>query len=718
MLQTNFENENTDQNETDLQAELPLMLEPVQPVNVSEQEPENTEETVTKKIQSLNHEHRGQAILLLMFMVMAVMIVGKNATDYHASVIPTKNAAPFNGTTLPVLNVPKWTSLTQSEYKLPYESIPASKLIPLPLYDASILASTTESLGWKTERDLNIRNAKITFSVPYMGNYKLDGLENMGSHLAVDIKIPNNTPIYAIANGVVSKVADQSSGFGKHIVIKHEGVPSLTNPNAKTTLYSSYNHLSQILVTEGSVVSKGQMIGKSGNTGTATTPHLHFQIDNDQAPWHPYWPFTFQEYSAAGLSFTDAIDAGLGKEKALLTTINPMTYVQKYLSYGSNHAANSDSMTSVKPIPSSNPQENPPATVVNPISNSTITSPPTKDTSSSSETSPVNSTTVPDTKDSDSEISTNVSMTDKPEKSDLQIATRFRLITESTSFVEEVPKKFTIEAIDSGNTVVTTYQPKDEVYFEVMSGAADMPNKLEKSNFKEGVAEFTITPHTTYGLKIKAYDGNISGESKMLQGSLFSDIDESSPSYKAVSFLKKYKVLGGYPDGSFKPDNIVSRVESVKFIIEGINEKLQDGSKLPFKDTKIVEWYSDYVATAYQKSIVKGYPDKTFKPSNTVNRAEFLKMLLTSMNFKLNPFVTRDVYNDVDKDSWYAQYVKFAKDKDLMDARGNYFKPEEGMTREEVAVLLYRAVMLKITGADKYSDDLKASSSQMEKYFN
>ena len=70
-----------------------------------------------------------------------------------------------------------------------------------------------------------------------------------------------------------------------------------------TTLYSAYNHMDRIDVLEGQNVIKGQIIGTSGNTGTSTTPHLHFQIDRESAPWHPYWPFSWSESQTAGLSF-------------------------------------------------------------------------------------------------------------------------------------------------------------------------------------------------------------------------------------------------------------------------------------------------------------------------------------------------------------------------------------------------------------------------------
>ncbi len=649
--------------------------------------------------------------LLAVFLSAALFVVEQNAMEFHASVIPTKSAQPFDGTTLPILKSPKWTALTSGEYKAAYELIPADKLQALPLYDAGTLKTPTEQLGWKSESDLAIRNAKITFSVPYMGNYKLDGIEGAGSHLAVDIKIPDNTPVYAIANGVVVKTAEQSSGFGRHAVIKHDNVPSLNDPATKTTLYSSYNHLNEILVKEGDVVTKGQQIAKSGHSGLSTTPHLHFQIDNDKAPWHPYWPFTYQEASAAGLTFNEAIDAGLGKDKALQTTVNPMMYVQKYLTYSGSSTAGitSQPSTATTPtVPTTVTAPSTPSTPATPSAPATVTTPSTVSTEPATEESPTTTETETTTV---TPVSTN-------QVSQAVTAVAFKFKAEDSSFVADLPESMTITAVDGEGNTVSSYKPKDSVYVQVLIGSATYGSSIAAEDFTNGAAVLEFTPHSGYSLQFKVSDGTISGESMVLKSTVFSDVTTGMDSYKAISFLKKHGLIDGYPDGTFKPENIVSRVEAVKFILEATNEKLLSATALPFKDTNTVEWYTEYVATAYNKSIVRGYPDMTFKPANTVNRAEFLKMLLVSMGFDLPARVTADVYKDVKKDSWYAVYVQFAKEKNLLALSGSYFKPNEGMTREDVAELIYRAIILKVSGADEYKAGLSVSQGSLSKYLN
>ena len=112
------------------------------------------------------------------------------------------------------------------------------------------------------------------------------------------------------------------------VMLRHPNVPDPVDPKRMTTLYSIYGHLNSALVREGKIVSKGEQIGYSGQTGFATGPHLHFQMDRNEATWHPFWPFTGQEQRDAGLSFVAAVDRGLNQADGKKFTVQPMFYVQ------------------------------------------------------------------------------------------------------------------------------------------------------------------------------------------------------------------------------------------------------------------------------------------------------------------------------------------------------------------------------------------------------
>jgi len=225
----------------------------------------------------------------------------------------------YAGTVAPIKEVPDYTRWSQyggDGDTHTFKQVPKDVLVPLPAYDM-------------TEQSADYRNSPAgdVYSIGHMGSYET-GADGEGSHPGVDIRTPVGTPILAIANGVVERVSEDAGGFGRLIVIRHPNVPDPRNPKKTTTLHSAYAHLSAQLVAEGEIVQKGQQIALSGQTGFATGPHLHFQIDRDDAPWHPYWPFSGAEARAAGMSTAQAINAGLHQERGFQNTVHPMLYVQ------------------------------------------------------------------------------------------------------------------------------------------------------------------------------------------------------------------------------------------------------------------------------------------------------------------------------------------------------------------------------------------------------
>lgn len=222
----------------------------------------------------------------------------------------------FTGTTSPLPKVPdpsRWSPISNHQYD--FTDVPEELLVSLPSY--------TPTRGCDSGS-----HDRSVLSVDYNGDYASGGM-GCGSHPAADLLTPKGTPVVAVMNGVVDRVEHRSWGFGNTVVIKHPNVPDPDYPERKTVLYSSYAHLGNILVAKGDIVTKGKQIAVSGQTGLATAPHLHFQIDKE-ASFHPYWPFTTSEATEEGLSFMEAVNEGLGKEKAMLYTVNPLAYVENY----------------------------------------------------------------------------------------------------------------------------------------------------------------------------------------------------------------------------------------------------------------------------------------------------------------------------------------------------------------------------------------------------
>ena len=119
------------------------------------------------------------------------------------------------------------------------------------------------------------------------GNRTLRGSANL--HLAVDIAMPSGTTVYSVAPGLVTKTIKSSSGGGNQIIIQH-----YINGQYYTSYYC---HLSVIGVSAGAVVTKDTIIGKSGNTGNSTGPHLHLGMATGR------WYIDYYRYYGSSNSF-------------------------------------------------------------------------------------------------------------------------------------------------------------------------------------------------------------------------------------------------------------------------------------------------------------------------------------------------------------------------------------------------------------------------------
>ena len=99
-----------------------------------------------------------------------------------------------------------------------------------------------------------------------------NGLQNDG----INVAVPEGTPIKAADDGVVAYAGNELKGYGNLVLIKHA--------NGFVTAYA---HASEILVKRGDTVKRGEVIAKSGQTGSVTSPQLHFEIRKGSTPVDP-----------------------------------------------------------------------------------------------------------------------------------------------------------------------------------------------------------------------------------------------------------------------------------------------------------------------------------------------------------------------------------------------------------------------------------------------
>lgn len=142
-----------------------------------------------------------------------------------------------------------WTSLDRSSTSIPTERSVVSVPSRMPLANAVL----TSDFGMRSH--------------PVLGGRR--------KHSGIDLAASTGTPVYATADGVISR-ADWFSSYGLYVSIEHGA-----------SLQTRYAHLSRLAVATGDTVSKGDLIGYVGSTGRSTGPHLHYEVRVDGLAVNP-----------------------------------------------------------------------------------------------------------------------------------------------------------------------------------------------------------------------------------------------------------------------------------------------------------------------------------------------------------------------------------------------------------------------------------------------
>jgi murein DD-endopeptidase MepM/ murein hydrolase activator NlpD len=176
-----------------------------------------------------------------------------------------------------VSSIKKQTALLQSRMGVMQQS----------LQNISALAKNKDSLLKVTPNIQPVSNKNLTRIASGFG-YRIDPVYGGGKfHAGLDFAAPEGTPIYATANGRVIKNEYSAGGYGNHVVIEHGfGYETL------------YGHMVKSNVSNGQIVTRGQVIGYVGSTGKSTGPHLHYEVHKNGQKLDPIY-FFFTDLSPA-----------------------------------------------------------------------------------------------------------------------------------------------------------------------------------------------------------------------------------------------------------------------------------------------------------------------------------------------------------------------------------------------------------------------------------
>ncbi len=168
--------------------------------------------------------------------------------------------------------------------------------------------------------------------------------------------------------------------------------------------------------------------------------------------------------------------------------------------------------------------------------------------------------------------------------------------------------------------------------------------------------------------------------------STFADVATTNKAFSAIEKLAAAGVISGYADGTFRPNAPVTRAELLKMIYKALDKPLATVKTSPFSDVKTTHELFSYIINAYNGGLIKGYNNKTFRPNQSVTRAEGSKMILKG--FGITSDISRTGFTDLDAKSDLTPYIAYLLSQELLSANNNKAQPNTALTRADTAYVI------------------------------
>ena len=150
----------------------------------------------------------------------------------------------------------------------------------------------------------------------------------------------------------------------------------------------------------------------------------------------------------------------------------------------------------------------------------------------------------------------------------------------------------------------------------------------------------------------------------------------------------------GYEDGTIRPDASITRAEVATIFFRLLTDEARDKfwtETNSYSDVAETAWYNNAVSTLSRMGILGGYEDGTFRPNASITRAEFAKIAVSF--FEYEDISAENIFTDVAAGSWYENFVAVAAKLGLIEGyAGNVYRPNESITRAEACTIINRTL--------------------------
>ncbi|CAM3381354.1 S-layer-like y domain-containing protein [Saccharibacillus brassicae] len=213
-------------------------------------------------------------------------------------------------------------------------------------------------------------------------------------------------------------------------------------------------------------------------------------------------------------------------------------------------------------------------------------------------------------------------------------------------------------------------------------GAQDPQTPLPTSPFRSNVVDpaALLQSLTQAAAGASAADGT------------FSDLPSGHWGSASIAKAAKLGIVGGYANGTFRPNAPVTRAEFTAMIARGFGIQPAT-SAAAFGDTRS-SWAAGYIGALSNLGVVAGYGDGSFKPNATISRAEMAAIIARVVNLGALPGTSAPAnFGDVRGDHWAAGVIKQAASAGLLNgSSASAFAPDQNASRAEAIALIVRAL--------------------------
>ncbi len=161
----------------------------------------------------------------------------------------------------------------------------------------------------------------------------------------------------------------------------------------------------------------------------------------------------------------------------------------------------------------------------------------------------------------------------------------------------------------------------------------------------------------------------------------FDDVPADHPYAEAILYLQAEGLVEGYEDNTYRPEQTISRAEFTKILLlaEHGEADILACTETKFGDISAEAWYVPFVCFAQENGIIQGYPDNTFGPQQDIIYAEAAKIIVNTLLGVMEPG---------SGEPWYEPYTAELEQAEAVPAA--VAEPTHALTRGEMAEIIFR----------------------------